>query len=183
MVGPLLLSVAYTWGSTPEERALPFPCDRFLPDPSAVLFRAIDVLAPEPVIFRWLCQLRVAPYSYDWIDNGGRRSPRELTSGLDELQPGQRIMSIFELVAFERDRHLTLVLTRERSRRAFGDIALSYVVRPRRLLVSLRIRQPNRLLFHALAWGDLIMMRKQFRTLKTLMERSARAAASSKSNP
>lgn len=172
------MSVAYTWGSKPEERILAFPCDRFLPDSTDDYFRAIDVSAPKSVIFRWLCQLRVAPYSYDWIDNGGRRSPRDLKPGLDQLEVGQRMMSIFELVEFERDRHLTMVLSRERSKRIFGDIALSYVVLPGRVLVKLRIRQPNRLRAHALAWGDLLMMRKQLNTLKMLMERSARTALS-----
>jgi hypothetical protein len=172
------LSIAYTWGSTPEERSLALPCDRFLSDPTDIFFRAIDVAAPSSVIFRWLCQLRVAPYSYDWIDNGGRRSPRELTPGLDELKVGQRIMSIFELVDFERDRHLTMILARERSKRIFGEIAISYVVLPRRLLVKLRVRQPHRLRSHLLAWGDLVMMRKQLRTLKTLAEGSSKQRSS-----
>ena len=172
------MSIAYTWGSKPEERTLAFPCDRFLPDSTDDYFRAIDVSAPEPIIFRWLCQLRVAPYSYDWIDNGGRRSPRELRPGLDRLEVGQRVMSVFELVEFEHDHHLTMVLSRQRSKRMFGDIALSYVVLPGRVVVKLRIRQPSRLRAHTLAWGDLIMMRKQLKTLKMLMERSAQTALS-----
>jgi hypothetical protein len=57
-------SVARTWGTTAAERALPFACDRFLGDPDDVLYRGIDVDAPPPVVFRWLCQMRIAPYSY-----------------------------------------------------------------------------------------------------------------------
>ena len=64
--------------------------------------------APAEVVYRWLCQLRVAPYSYDWIDNRGRRSPRELTPGLEQLAEGQTVM-IFRLVSFAWGRHLTLV--------------------------------------------------------------------------
>ena len=69
-------SAAYTWGSTPEERARGYACDVCVAGPDHALFRAVDVDAPAAVVFRWLCQLRVAPYSYDWIDNGGRESPR-----------------------------------------------------------------------------------------------------------
>ena len=72
-------SVAWTWGTTAAERTRPFPCDRWLPGADDALFRAVDVDAPARVVFRWLCQLRVAPYSYDWIDNFGRTSPRRLT--------------------------------------------------------------------------------------------------------
>jgi len=42
--------------------------------PEAVYFRGVTIRTGAPAIFRWLCQVRVAPYPYDWIDNGGRRS-------------------------------------------------------------------------------------------------------------
>ncbi|MGH7858974.1 MAG: hypothetical protein ACREQY_16735, partial [Candidatus Binatia bacterium] len=62
------LSLGRLWGVTSAETVLSFPCDRLLPGEGEVWFRAIDVSAPAEVLFRWLCQLRVAPYSYDWID-------------------------------------------------------------------------------------------------------------------
>ncbi len=96
------------WGSTADERARPYPCDDVLRDPGQVLFRAVSIGAPPSVVFRWLCQLKVAPYSYDRIDNGGRRSPGELTPGVDHLVVGEKVM-IFELASFAVDEHLTLV--------------------------------------------------------------------------
>jgi len=93
--------VAHDWGSTAAERDQSFPCDDLLKNPDDVLFRAIDVDAVPAVTFRWLCQLRTAPYSYDWIDNLGRTSPRTLTPGLELLAVGQTVMTIFELVDFE----------------------------------------------------------------------------------
>jgi len=166
------------WGSTPAERARSFPCDRHLAAHGDALYRAVRVAAPAAVLFRWLCQLRVAPYSYDWIDNFGRRSPRQLTPGLDDLQVGQRVMSIFELVEFEPARHLTL---RTRRSRLFGQFAVSYVIVPEdpthcRLVVKILVDLPRPApLALALRWlmplGDLIMMRKQLLTMKALAER------------
>jgi hypothetical protein len=174
-----MLDVAWTWGTTAEERAMSFACDRHLPDPDDVLHRGVDVAAPLPVVFRWLCQLRVAPYSYDWIDNWGWQSPRTLIPGLEELAVGQRVMTIFDLVEFERDRHLTVRLRDARS--LFGDVAGTYLVAPRtdgpsRLMVKLLVRYPRTpllgwLMARLLPWGDLVMMRKQLLTLKALAER------------
>jgi hypothetical protein len=176
-------TIASNWGATPAERALPFPCDRYLAAADGAYFRAVDVSAPAAILFRWLCQLKAAPYSYDWIDNDGRRSPRRLTPGLQQLAQGQRVMTIFELVEFERNHHLTLALVEPRAIRIFGEIAVSYAVLPQadtscRLVVKLLARYPRRWpwlwMRRLLPWGDLIMMRKQLLTLKRLAERSAR---------
>jgi len=167
----------WTWGSTAAERAEPFPCDALLPGAEWELYRAVDAQAPPERVFRWLCQLRVAPYSYDLVDNRGRRSPRTLTPGLDRLAVGQRIMSMFRLAAFEPGRSLTAV-----SRgRLFGEVAVSYTVRPRRgggsrLVAKLLVNPsrgwpwslPARLL---LAPGDLVMMRRQLLNIAALAAR------------
>jgi hypothetical protein len=180
---------AHTWGSTAAERARSLPCDAHLPRAGSVLHRAIDIDAPPSTVFRWLCQLRAAPYSYDLIDNFGRRSPQHLIPGLDELAIGQRFMTIFGLVEFESDRHITLAV-RERAQWAFGSAAVTYAVSSRgpasaaaagragagaragatasRLLVRIASRSESRVL----PWLDLVMMRRQLLNLKRLAERS-----------
>ena len=180
------MSFATTWGTDPDERRLPFPCDTLIPGADAQLFRGVTIEAAPDVVFRWLCQLRAAPYSYDWIDNGGRQSPRELTAGLEKLVIGQDFMRIFKLAAFEKDRHLTLRLKAKSSAaQTFGDIAVSYVLVPIgddrstpgcRLLVKLIVKHTpglyGRLMRTVLPWGDLIMMRRQLLNLKRLAEQT-----------
>jgi len=51
-------------------------------------------------MFRWLCQWKVAPNSYDLVDNFGCRSPKELPPGVERLARGQRVMTIFEIADF-----------------------------------------------------------------------------------
>jgi hypothetical protein len=173
-----LRDLARHWGTTADERAQPFPCDEVLPGFDVALFRGVTVRAASPAVFRWLCQLRVAPYSYDWLDNLGRRSPRSLTPGAERLEPGQRVMGIFDLVAFERDRHLTLRL---RKPGIFPPMAVSYLVAPRntnecRLLVKLVLRERpgprDRIGREIFPWLDWIMMRRQLLNLKQLAERT-----------
>lgn len=181
-------SISETWGTTPEERLLAFPCDLILDQPDDSLYRGVTINASEATVFRWLCQMRAAPYSYDWIDNGGRQSPRELTAGLENLVSGQDVMRIFKLTAFEKDRHLTLRLKGKSSAsRAFGGLAVSYLLVPQpearstprcRLLVKLVVKHPpglyGRLMRTVLPWGDLIMMRRQLLNLKRLAEHTER---------
>ena len=69
-------ALGLNWGASVAERRVPLPCNELLPDARTRCDRAISVDAPAAVLFRWLCQLRVAPYSYDLLDNLGRRSPR-----------------------------------------------------------------------------------------------------------
>ncbi len=175
-------AVVRQWGSTPAERAERFPCDRLAPRAPMRLYRAVDVRAPAAGVFRWLCQLRAAPYSYDRIDNGGRRSPQELTPGLEHLEIGQRFMRIFRLVEFEPGHSIT-VLSRGT---LFGEVAVTYRVRDTgagrsRLVAKLLITPPagpfgSLPARGLLAAGDLVMMRRQLLNLAALAERGIRGA-------
>jgi hypothetical protein len=165
------------WGSTAAERAEPFPCDRLLPDAELTMFRAVDVEAPVETTFRWLCQLRAAPYSYDKLDNLGRRSPQELTPGLERLEVGQRVQTIFRLVEFEPGRSLTMTS----NGRVFGRVAATYRAagagEGRSRIVVKILATPVRgiqrpLMRVVLPPGDLAMMRRQLLNLKELAERT-----------
>jgi hypothetical protein len=161
------------WGATPVEVAATYPCDGHVRGPAEAWFRAVDVDAEPDAVFRWLCQLRVAPYSYDLVDNLGRRSPRTLTPGLDELAVGQRFMSIFTLVDFVPGRELTLRLSDRRARLVFGDLAVTYRVLRGRLVAKLTVAATplSFLRRRVLAWGDLLMMRRQLLNLGALAAR------------
>ena len=144
------------------------------------LTRGIDVDAPSDLVFRWLCQLRVAPYSYDWINNFGRRSPRRLSDGADQLAVGQRFLAL-ELAHFEPGREITTAAS-PLELRLFGVLGFTYRVIRRdtgrsRILVLIDMEVPTsrwRTARHvALSWVDLLMVRKQLRTIRKLAEQQA----------
>jgi hypothetical protein len=144
-----------------------------------LLTRAIGVTAPPELTWRWLCQIAVAPYSYDWIDNRGRRSPDTLTASADHLRVGQTMAVVFRLTSFE-DGHQWTAVTSPRGRRLFGEVAMTYAAEPAtggsRIVCRLAVaaRGPvGRARAHALAWGDLVMMRRQLLNLKALAERDS----------
>ncbi len=162
------MALADNWGATAAELAAALPCDEFNPDARIRCHRAISVRAAPAITFRWLCQLRLAPYSYDLLDNFGRRSPRTLTPGAERLSVGQRFMRIFRLASFDRDEQITLTT---------AGTSVTYAVRAEgggsRLLVRVLFEPSGRLTALAaplLPLGDLVMMRKQLLTLRDLAE-------------
>ncbi len=174
---------ATAWGATPAELDARTPADALLPEPDEHWVRAVDVAAPPELVWRWLCQMRAAPYSYDRVDNLGRRSPQELTPGLDALAAGQRVMTIFTLASFACGEHLTLGLVPGVP--LMPQMAVAYVVAPAgearsRLAVHLLVRLPpaarnpaGRAALALLRVGDLVMARRQLLNLKALAERDA----------
>jgi hypothetical protein len=176
--------IGTTWNVTPAERAASLPCDDLMPD-AVRLDRAISIDAPPSTVFAWLCQLRAAPYSYDLLDNTGRRSPRTRTPALTDLAVGQPFVRIFgltyvfELAAFETDEHITLQPRTGSAMSRFGKVSNTYSVRPdgngTRLHVRVLFDGP-RLVGQTLALVNLLMMRKQLLVLKSLAERDALTA-------
>jgi hypothetical protein len=138
--------------------------------------------APAALTWRWLCQIAIAPYSYDWIDNRVRRSPTELTPGADRLEVGQTMAVVFRLTSYVDGHHWT-ALTTSRGRRMFGRVAMTYAAEPdgrgSRIVCRIAVAAGSpfaRARAHTLAWGDLVMMRHQLFKLKALAERDAAAA-------
>jgi hypothetical protein len=161
------------WGARADERALGLACEELLPDAPVRLHRAVSIHAGPSMVFRWLCQLKLAPYSYDLIDNLGRGSPRELTPGIERLEVGQRFMTIFSLASFVEDEHITLL-----ARRTAVTYAVRQEERLTRLVARVLFDPPGGLLgaaltARALALGDLVMMRRQLLRLKAFAERDA----------
>lgn len=143
--------------------------------------RAVETFASPEDLYLWLCQLRRAPYSYDFLDNFGQRSPRIPDSAMRTLEVGQRVMTIFSLTDFVPNRSLTISMRSGCPTRVFGAITVCYAIVPTengRALLRGDLWMPplggplGELRRSLLAWGDLFMMRKQLRTLATLAERT-----------
>ena len=157
------------WGVTDDEVRRRYPCDDVVASPVLEAWRGVTVRAPAARVWPWVGQIRLAPYSYDWVDNWGRRSPQHLR-GLADPVPGENFSA-------SGSRPLGRVLSVTPGEQVTGRIAgavMSYVLVPRgeasRLLLKL-VAPRARLLAPLLSVGDLVMARRQLLTLARLAER------------
>ena len=163
------------WGVSDSEVSRPYPCDEFVASPTLRAWRGVRVDAPPEAVWPWVAQVRVAPYSYDWIDNRGRRSPREL-AGLPEPRAGESFTSV-------GGRPVGRIVSVETGKQLTGTIMgayMSYVLVPQRdgstrLLLKV-VMQTTPWKAPGLSVGDLIMARRQLLNLKRLAERSRAGA-------
>jgi hypothetical protein len=157
------------WGVSDAEVARAYPCDEFVASPGFQAWRGVDVAAPPAAVWPWVAQVRLAPYSYDWIDNRGRRSPRELV-GLAEPRVGDGFTAVGgrpvgRIVAVEAGKQLTGTIM---------GAFMSYVLVPQdhdstRLLLK-AVMRTSRVKALGLSVGDLVMARRQLLNLKRLAE-------------
>lgn len=162
--------IADRWGVSDAEVALRFGCDELLDAPVLAAWRGVTVAAPPERVWPWVGQIRVAPYSYDWVDNLGRRSPRT-DLGLDPPRVGEPFTRtagrpVGEVLAVDPGRELT--------GRILGAL-MSYRLVPvddasTRLLLKV-VMGRGRLLAPLVSVGDLVMARRQLLTFKALAER------------
>ncbi|MFM8437473.1 MAG: hypothetical protein ACKOAX_03270, partial [Candidatus Kapaibacterium sp.] len=100
------------WGSTSEEHASSVVGDDLCPNARIVATRCITIAAPPGDVFPWLRQMgfgRAGWYSYDWIDNLGRKSATNIDPALQTLTAGDIFPggpADFEAVVVEPPRSL-----------------------------------------------------------------------------
>ena len=157
------------WGVTDDEITHHYPCDDVVPCPSLQMWRGVTVHAATVVVWPWVTQLQWAPYSYDWIDNLGRRSPRRLLDSPAPVPGGPFTRTANRprgrLLSVEPQVHFT--------GRILGAV-MSYVLVPvdphtTRLLLKIVISGCG-WLAPVVSVGDLVMARRQLLNLKWLAE-------------
>lgn len=162
------------WGVTDDEVSRHYPCDDVVPSPSVQAWRGVTVHAAPDEVWPWVTQIQWAPYSYDWIDNLGHRSPQQLLDTPPPV-PGEHFTStanrpLGRLLSVQPQVHYTGCL--------LGAVVMSYVLVPAneettRLLLKI-VMNGYGWLAPALSVGDLVMARRQLLNLKRLAEKRLR---------
>jgi hypothetical protein len=164
--------IADRWGVTDDEIARRYPCDVLVPSPALEAWRAVTVRATANQVWPWVAQIRLAPYSHDWIDNLGRQSPQERRP-LPEPAVGEH----FTTAAAKPLGRILSVSPAEQLTGEIAGVIMSYVLAPKddvtRLILKI-VTTKGRWIAPLLSLGDLIMARRQLLNLKGLAERDAR---------
>jgi hypothetical protein len=160
------------WGVTDEEVERHYPCDDIVPSPALAVWRGVTIDASPEQVWPWLRQLQLAPYSYDWIDNLGRRSPRDLRD-VEDPRPGDRMSCVGGRI--DIGRVLSTVPGEQLTGTILGAVMSYVLVREgagTRLLLKIVLKRGG-LRGRALALGDWPMARRQLLNYKRLAEGAA----------
>ena len=103
--------------ATAAERSKPLPGDNLIPNPIGAVNHAITIHRAPHDVWPWLAQMgssRAGWYSYDFIDNGGRRSAERIVPEFQNVTVGSVFPAlpgakdVFVVVQFEPERSLVL---------------------------------------------------------------------------
>jgi len=157
------------WGVTPDETRRRYPWDDIVPDATLQAWRGVSVRATPETVWPWVAQIRLAPYSYDWIDNLGRRSPQQLRR-LPEPVAGESFTSA---LGGRRLGRIVTVTPGEQLTAQIAGVVMSYLLVPdgsdTRLLLKI-VTGRWRAVAPLLSVGGLIMARRQLLNLARLAE-------------
>lgn len=109
----------WSWGATPSEVAEPFPYPDLVPEGKRSPTMAVTIDATPEEVWPWLVQLgwnRGGWYSWDLLDNGGRRSATEVHPEWQDLAIGDllkfralgRDIDAYKVGVIEPNRYLGL---------------------------------------------------------------------------
>ena len=163
------------WGATHAEINGAVVGDDLCADAREIATRAITIDAPSAEVFAWIRQMgfgKAGWYSYDWLDNLGRRSARTINPEWQEVHSGDTVPGgpiDFEAVIVDAPRALVLSVAPKGFMNSRLCFSLAYELRAdptgTRLVTRMRARidvPGGRFLEHfILGPGDGIMVRKQ----------------------
>lgn len=173
------------WGATPEEIGRAMVGDSVVELPTYNATRAVTIEATPQEIWPWIVQMgigRAGWYSYDWIDNLGRKSARQIlpeyqfpqSGDLIPVSPGGR--QGFRIRSLEREKWMLWWDGKGQVTWFWGMYPVDE--RTTRLVTRVRIRYnwaaPQILFFLLLEAGDIVLMRKCLLGIKERAEDAAR---------
>lgn len=182
------------WGATEEEINSSVIGDDLCSDATLSATRCITISARPEDVFPWIRQMgfrRGGWYSYDWIDNLGRRSATTILGEWQEVKSGDLIPAgpmAFTATIVEPPTAFVLEVKNDKKSNPRLHFTLAYELRQvpegTRLVTRMRsrINFPGGRLIEkfVLGPGDGIMLRHQLLTIKS---RVANAASSSQPPP
>ena len=163
------------WGATAEEIQGSVIGDNLCGNASLVATRSITIGAPPQDVFPWIQQMgfgRAGWYSYDWLDNLGRKSATTIHDEWQSVVTGDKIPSgpiSFTAAIVDAPRHFVLEIKSEGKKSPRIHFTLAYELRDdpqgTRLVTRMRshISLPLGSLVEKLILGpgDGLMLRRQ----------------------
>jgi hypothetical protein len=171
------------WGATDAEVKRAMPGDEIVSKPSFNATRAVTIHAPAQNIYPWIVQMgvtRAGWYSYDLLDNLGRRSAESLLPEYQNIQIG-------DLIPISPDGKQGMWVKYFRKNKWMlwwdkkGDTTWIWEIHPEgenqfRLITRIRVKSrlfSSAVLFNLLTeFFDILMMRKSMLGIKRRAEKS-----------
>jgi hypothetical protein len=167
------------WGATSEEIQSSVIGDDLCADASLIATRSITIKAPPQDVFPWIRQMgfgRAGWYSYDWLDNLGRKSATRIHDEWQSVKSGDKIPSgpiSFTATIVDAPRHFVLEIKSLGKKSPKLHFTLAYELRddPQGTRLVTRMRSRIKLPFGSLIEklllgpGDGFMLRRQLLTI------------------